>query len=104
MIRAYSGQVTTPNIGDSVLLNVGVPAGQTWIILEIRTPSDVVLESQIVGQLNGVIQYEIMPTFNNHDYVIGDTLVGPVDINFYLHKATAVAQTAGVVVVFERPA
>lgn len=103
MIRIYADAVNVAAAGRIQVLEVGIPDGQTWMLLEIRTPSDTVQDAQITGQLNGMTQYEMVPTDNNHDFVIGDALVGPMDIVFYLDKATADAQEVGVTLVFDQP-
>jgi len=103
MIKTFADAVNVAAVGRVQVLEIGIPDGQTWKILEIRTPSDTVQDAQITGQLNGMTQYEMVPTPNNHDFVIGDDLVGPMQVVFFLDKATADAQEVGVTVVFDCP-
>ncbi len=103
MIRIYADAVNVAAVGRVQVLQVGIPADQTWKLLEIRTPSDTVQDAFVSGQLNGMTQYEMVPTLNNHDFVIGDQLVGPMNIVFFLDKATADAQEVGVTLVFDQP-
>lgn len=103
MIRIFANAVDVAAIGTTQVLQVGIPDGQTWKLHEIRTPSDTIQDAQISISLNGMVQYEMVPTINNHDFVIGDDLVGPMNIICNLIKATADAQEAGVTLVFDQP-
>lgn len=103
MIRIYADAVNVAAVGVVQILQVGIPANETWKLLEIRTPSDTNQDAQVGITLNGMLQYEMVPTVNNHDFVIGDDLVGPMNIICSLSKATADAQEAGVTLVFDQP-
>ena len=103
MIRTYAATQVAVAAGVVNILNVGVPDGETWTLLEIRVPVDVFDDTHVRIFLNDVQQYDLVPTVDNHEYVIGDAIVGPVDIRVTSEKATATATILGVTLVVDQP-
>lgn len=103
MIRTYAATLTSAAAGVTNVLNVGVPDGETWTLLEIRIPLDVFADTHVRIFLNDVQQYDLIPTVDNHEYVIGDQIVGPVDIRCTVEKLTATAQILGITLVVDQP-
>lgn len=103
MIRIYSSIQTAAAAGVNNVLNVGVPDGESWALLEIRVPVTVMADTHVRIFLNDVQQYDLVPTVDNHEFVIGDVINGPVDIRCTIEKLTATAQIQGITLVFDQP-
>jgi len=103
MIKTFAGAAVCAGVGQTHIFTVGIPDGEVWKLLEIRVPTPVVQASIVAGSLNGMIQYEIVPTLNNHDFVIGDDLPGPMEIRWFMATPSGQAQNVGVTLVFDIP-
>jgi len=103
MIRAYAGAQTAAAIGQNNILNIGVPSDEEWTLLEIRVPVSAMALTHIRIFLNDVEQYDLIPTIDNHEFVIGDKLVGPIDIRCVVDKLDAIAQIQGITIVVDQP-
>lgn len=103
MIRAYAATQISAVVGVTNVLNIGVPDGEQWTLLEIRIPVDVFDDTHVRIFLNDVQQYDLIPTVDNHEYVIGDAIKGPVDIRCTVEKLTVTAQIQGITLIVDQP-
>ena len=99
MIRVHSNVGTYAAIGEVVLLTVGSPRFKPFKLLEIRVPTDTILDTRLRVFINGEVRYELIPTVTDHAYVIEENMSDNTEIQCVVVTNTAGAQLVGVSIV-----
>lgn len=101
MVRVYSDVAAYAAAGQAVLLTVGSPKLKPFKLLEIRVPSNLTLNTVVRFTVNGETRYDIVPSINDHAYVINEDFLEDTEIMATVITRTAGAQVVGVSMVID---
>lgn len=101
MIVIYSAGRNLTGAGQTVLLTLGVPINEMWIIQEIKATSDANGETTITILVNGEEKYKTSATQNSIPTIYNQEISSGAEIIIRADKLGAVAENVGATIKFE---
>lgn len=96
-VRNLAAAATTNNV-----LTVGVPTGEVWKLLEIRTPVSVVALLRTDIYIDGIQRFQLVPSINDNVIVVDEEYQEGAQIAVNQVKSDATSQNVGVILVIDR--
>jgi len=101
MTRSYANIQALAAVAVTNVPLVGFQSNQKVKLLEIRTPADVIAQTIIYIFVDGMLQYQIVPSIYDNVLIINEDLPQGVEITLSYVKTDAVAQVMGTTMVFK---